>query len=169
MKAFDPSVVTMLPLPRENVEWSKKVYAREVFGFQKGFVNISVPHFGCMECRLVFEGEETIIGLPVADIPGPSLKEKRAFLFSASVDQLEPLIAKGFCVHHDQTHAVINPSGFLHIYLTDPGAIGMRWSVSSDQGDNLRVGRMLQYLTTSFREMAIPSAGYTSFLAFLEH
>ena len=169
VKAFDPSVVTMLPLPQQAAEWSKKVYAREIFGFQKGFVNICVAHFGCMECRLVFEGSETIIGLPVSDIPGPSLKEKRAFLFSATVDQLEPLISKGFSVHHDQTRMVILPSGYIHIYLTDPGVVGMLWSVSSDGIDNLRVARMLQDLTQRFRAMANPSAGHTSFLSFLEH
>jgi hypothetical protein len=164
--AFDPSLFSTLPVGTQ--EWAPLVYSPVMFGYANHFVQVGFPHMCCMEARMLFDGQETIIGLPYERLPGATLKEKRAMLFSAPMDVLASHISGfgGFAIAHDNTQIVVVPTGFVIITIST-GCIGLRWSMSSDDADTNRVKLGLDKLITSFPEMGNASTGHSQWLAWL--
>ena len=122
-----------------------------------------------MEARLVFDGEETVLGLPAAAVPGETLRDKRQFVYSATGADLMELVKKGgWYVKHDQTALLIIPTGFICVFFTTSSTFGIRWSISSDATDTLRAKHMLTNMLNSFPELKGPSLGMASCLNYLE-
>jgi hypothetical protein len=127
-----------------------------------------VPHMGCMEVRMLLYGSESCMGFLPEDIPGGDFREKRSWLYSADIFELKNLAStKGWQATHDQTTALVVPSGFIVVTISE-ASFGIRWSVSSDQQDCTRVQYMLRHVITAFKEIGSPSTGYNQFLTFLQ-
>ena len=138
-------------------------------GYNAGFVNISVAHFSCMEARLVLEGSDVILGFNPDSLPGATMKEKRGYLYGASAEHLTADIQKGgFDIEHDTVKLAVIPSGFILATVCEERTLVLRWSISSDALDVVRIRNMLKALVGSFKELNALSVGYPQFLTFFE-
>ena len=98
---------------------------------------------------------------------GDGLKETRAWLTSASKDDLSDFFArKGFAVEHDSSNLLVIPSGFICCVFSS-GAKMIRWGLSSDDSDTDRVKKSLDMLLQSSEELRETSADYTEFQRYL--
>ena len=166
-KSFDATVVTVLVLPPDQ-DWTKKVFSMQYLGQAANFVSIGFHKMCLTECRLLIEGEELIMGLPLQAIPGPSLLEKRRWVFMQTVDALAQVVSEhGWMWKHDSTTLAIVPSGFVVVIVSQKGCKGVRWSVGADEADTLRVKMQLQDMIASFPESGNPSTGYQLILSWL--
>ena len=166
MKGFDSSLFSQLTLPQ--VDWASKVYTPEFYGLSGKGLLVNMPPFCAMECRLLLAGDEIIMGLPVDAIPHVDFKDKRKFMFVATIDELSSLIKDrgGFIMHHDSTKLAVIPSGFLTA-IYSKNAFGLRWSVSSDENDTNRMKDCLTHLIKAFPEMGNASTGHSQWLQWL--
>ena len=147
---------------------TEKVDALDMFDACDNFFNIYCTHMGAMEMRVLLSGSETLLGIPIDDVPGVDLKEKRTFLNGCPQHELkELLIKKGWMATHTQDMAVLVPSGCLIMTIVNLSN-GMRWSVASDPSDMNRVRMTLAELIRSYRELVAASTDYSQFLQFLE-
>ena len=164
-RAFDASLFSRLPLPRPELHsWVKLFYNMQACGMQGHWANVNLSHMACMEARLITQGKELIIGLPVQKIPGGDLREKRACLMTVTYPILDALVeAGGFALLHDSTQAAVLPSGFMFITYATEQTFMIRWSMSSDQLDTNRVKTILLDMIACFAELKSPSMGYQSF------
>ena len=90
-------------------------------------------------------------------------------MLNASEGELKQIVqTSGIALSHDSTKVAVIPSGFIVMIFTEVKCFGVRWSLSSDANDNMRVRRMLGELTSSYKEMAAPSVGLTAFQGYLE-
>ena len=163
----DVLMMSHMILPKD-LDWAPKVYVKHVFGACADWAHIGMSHMCCMEVRVLFSGREAVLGFPFDEISGASMRDKRAWIVNASADGLTNLAKNGFAVTHDQTEAIVIPTGFMLSYFAHELCLGMRWSITSDQQDTHRVRRLLRELMNSFRELAQPSAGHIGFRSFLE-
>ena len=93
----------------------------------------------------------------------------RAWLHNASAEELHDLVlAKGWYLTHDSSKLALIPTGVITVTISSDGAMGLRWSLSSDQQDTSRVRRILGMLLESFPEMKNASLGYNSYLQYLD-
>ena len=131
---------------------------------QSHWANVNLSHMACMEARLITQGKELIVGLPVHRIPGGDLREKRACLMTVTYPTLDALVeAGGFALLRDCTQAAVLPSGFMFITYATEQTFMIRWSMSSDQLDTSRVATILLDMIACFAELKSPSMGYQSF------
>ena len=165
--SFEPGLLSEHALP-SNSDWSPKIFQKQLFGMNQGFVHISLPHYCMMEGRLILEGKETIFGIAVESVPGESLRDKRSWLNIADQMQLQELTTKGWCVQHTSSHLAVLPSGFFHILLAEENTICLRWSISSDEADNKRVEHLLLQLVSDYKELGDPSKGYKGLIMYLQ-
>ena len=167
--SFDPLFFAKLPVPQE-LEWADKVYRVELFATGANFYNVSAPHLGSMEARMVFDGTITYFGLPVDEVPGRTLRDKREWLMQANVADLTKMVKeKGWACKHDHTHLMVIPSGFIVVQMCDELCYGLRWSMGSDARDSLRVKSMLKLMVDSYPELGNQSQPHSTFMAFLDH
>ena len=125
-------------------------------------LTVGFPHFASMEVRVLIEGSEVIVGIPVSKIPGDLLRDKRNFLLKQAIDDIQRLVEDGgFIAVHDHTKPLLLPTGFVYIYASR-GYAGLRWSCSSDEGDTTRNMMNLEMLLESFPELRKESLGMTS-------
>jgi hypothetical protein len=169
-KAFDATLFTQMPMP-PDAEWMPQVYGHYLFGTNDDHLSVGFTHMGMMEVRVLFEGSETVLGIPTRSLPGDDLKEKRRMLFQMTIDDIKKLVdpadgGAGFATWHDSTKALVIPSGFF-IVVVGPASRGLRWSLCSDDGDTNRVKLMLGSMIASFPEMGNPSTGCSQFLAWI--
>ena len=158
---FDPNLFSQLSVP-PSAEWGPSVYEFQVFGLQKNYVSVAYSHMCQMEARLLFSGEEIVMGIPASVLPGGNLKEKRAQLFQLPMPEVQQLVQQsGWAVWHDNTKLVLIPTGFLVVVAALDKTTGLRWSVSSDEADTNRCKEMLAALLAAFPEMANASTGYS--------
>ena len=135
---------------------------------QSQWANVNLSHMACMEARMLTQGKELIIGLPVSKIPGADLREKRACLMSVTFTILDALVEDGgFALLHDCTQAAVRPSGFMFITYATELTFMLRWSMSSDQLDTNRVKAILPDMILGFAELRSPSMGYQSFCNYI--
>ena len=73
-KCYDAQLFTKYQLPA-NQDWAEKVYRKEYFGNVQHHIQIAMPHFGCMEARMVLYGEGVVFGMALDDIPGATIRE----------------------------------------------------------------------------------------------
>ena len=116
---------------------------------------------------MVLYGEGVVFGMALDDIPGATIREKRAWLYTSLAADLRPVVAKGWAAAMTDEAVVLIPSGHMVVTVGDAMS-GYRWSVSSDQSDQARVKDVLSMLLASFRELAQPSVGYQNYLNYLE-
>ena len=169
--AFDSVLFSRVPLPPATAglaaggEWTEEVYSFEAFGQAPGFVGVGYPHFCAMGNRLILEGQETVIGIPIEKCAGDSLKDKRKQLFLLTVDDLQKLVKEsgGFAVTYDNTKMLALPTGFVLIATSTVETHGFRWSVSGDEQCTSRTKSMLKEMVKSFPEMGNASVGYQQF------
>ena len=169
--AFDPVLFSKIPLPNaasgtaDTAGWASRVYEFEAFGHAPGFVSVGFPHFCCMENRLILEGNETVLGIPIEECPGATLKEKRKHLFLLTIDDLRNLVKEsgGFSATYDNTKLLTLPTGFVLITTSTAETHGFRWSVSGDEQCTSRTKSMLKEIMSSFPEMGNSSVGYQQF------
>ena len=169
-QSFDAALFTTNILPK-NADWADMVCQPQLFGTSSCFLHVGFAHFASMECCLLFEGTETIVGIPLEAVPGSSVKEKRKHLYMSTVDTVRGMVERdGFVVNHDYSSLLVVPTGYLLIVASTGavGAVGLRWSISSDDADSERVKMSLSNLLSSFPEMKNPSTGLGQWLAYLD-
>ena len=138
-KAFDGPLFGKFVLPSPG-PFTAKVYPMQFFGYSARFHTAGVPHMALGEIRVLLEGTETVLGLPVAGCPGATMADKRHWLFKASEIELIAAVKQhGWMLHHDQTKALFVPYGMITSSFSEDGCIGVRWSVSSDDNDRGRL------------------------------
>ena len=165
-KGFDSMIFTTTILPK-NVDWADSIYAMQAIGMEDGFLHTGFTHLCSMEARFLIDGSEIVGGISTEAIPGHTIKDKRKFLYMSTVDTIKTLItASGWLLKHDNTQVLIIPTGFM-VMMCSSGAVGLRWSMSSDDADLERVKLSLTSLLESFPEMRNPSTGHSQFLDFL--
>ena len=162
---FDQNVRAKMLLPA--LDWAKMVFETVMWMTGVGHVHVGMGHFCCMEARLLLEGKEIVLGIPLEKIPGSNMKEKRKHLFSATIDTLTTLLGQGGFLHeHDSSKLLVLPTGFMFVFVST-GACGLRWAVSSDDADTERVKAHLSALIHAFPEMKNPSTGHGQLLDWL--
>lgn len=167
-KAFDAAMFSQLPVPA-SLEWAQKVFQTQFVGMQQHFAHVGVPHFALMEARVVLEGSETVFGIPIDDCPGDDIRGKRNWLMQSSSTDVSAVVEKsGWCITHDQTAAVVIPSGCICIIVSEAETTVMRWSMSSDEACTNRAKFTIINLLRSFKELANPSTGYQAFANYLD-
>ena len=126
-------------------------------GLRKIFCTVNFPAFGCMEGRLVLEGTETVMGIPLDAVPprGPDFFQKRAWLQACSKEDLLTLVREnGWCVAHNNSQCPIVPSGFICVYFCAEKTKLIRWGISSDGRDTERVQVALNMQIEAFTGIA---------------
>ena len=114
-------------------------------------------------------GQETIFGVPLADCIGDTLADKRMWFYHASAEELESVVKnKGWCVTHDESQAVVIPSGTVAVIISSTGCRCIRWSITSDDGDLNRAQFILERMLEVFAELRTPSLGMASFLEYMK-
>jgi hypothetical protein len=156
-----------LPLPKDS-EWWWKVYEPVWWGLSADASSISFTSFCCIEARLLLEGSIHMLGFPPEQLPGSSVKEKREMLSSTTIDDLAKLVktTNGFYALVETNDLIVVPSAWLVITIGNggEGSMGVRWCMSADSADDLRVLGAVQGLLASFPELKNPSQGYIQFL-----
>ena len=71
-----------------------------------------------------------------------------------------------FVVKLEVGHLLALPSGYMMAIASIGSVTGVRWSMSSDEGDSMRVKDMLSRMMNDFPETR--SKGYQQFYDFLE-
>ena len=165
--AFDPCLFSQLALPaHDSHPWTAKVYELQLMGMPRFWINVGATHLACMEARMLFDGEETLYGIPPENVPGDSLKDKRLWLLRATVNELLEAVKAGWCLHHDAGEIAIIPTGFIVIALAKETR-GIWWCMSVDARDTQRCQHMLGELLNSFPELRGPQLGYSGFHDYL--
>ena len=165
-KGFDGLLFRSLPVPEQD--WAVLVFELQFFGYGEQGLTVNFPPFCAMESRLLVQGEEIVIGLQPATVPGKNLKAKRSNLFQMSMDQLQALagMSGNWASHHDSTELLTIPTGFLCIYVSS-GCMGYRWACSGDRADNLRIIESLTSLLDAFPEMKNARSGHVQWKEWL--
>ena len=130
--------------------------------------NIFTTNNGTCEARLFLRGEEDIIGLHYDDVPGNTLREKRAMIARMTIDTMKQIVQEksglAYRGHSEDMRLVVIPSGRLVINASN-GATHMRWGVYCDDADLSRVRTMLDAILTSFPEFENPAYAMKSFMS----
>jgi hypothetical protein len=167
-KAFDGALFSRLPLP-VTTEWAGLIYGMQVMGARKGFQQIGLLHFACMEARVCISGEAHLIGIVPSVVPGANLREKRAFLSGCGVDEVHShAVQGGWGMKMDPGSAVVLPTGFMVVSVFSEDTYWLRWSISSDEQDTNRVKAGIKAITDAYPEMRNASSGHTQFYEFLD-
>jgi hypothetical protein len=163
--AFNEQLFSEVAIPQEN--WALDAYAPFFFAFKENYVIVTVAHMGMMEARAIFEGTCLVAGVPYEAAPGQTMKEKQRSLATMGYDRLKTLIVEshGFAVTHDSTKLLVIPSGYL-LLMASAGCVGVRWSMSGDEADTLRVKYCLTNQLASFPEVGA-KLGYRQWLDWL--
>ena len=163
-KGFDPMLFTKLMLPDE--EWALRVYQFDICFSANHNTNIGTSQFGCTECRIMLEGSEVLVGVPFEKVPGTSFKDKRLNVTRMTVDDITTMVRDngGFSIKlsADDDLCAIIPSGFLLISASTHCKY-LRWNISSDAQDSIRVKIMLKELLHDFPEMRADSQPHQKF------
>ena len=162
---IDPALFQSMALP--SCDWSTRVFEIQFFGCRQYFVNVALGHFGCVECRLVLSGSETIFAVNHQHVPGNTLADKRGFLNTCADMDFAAVMARGFRMESDGSAVAIIPSGFFFVTLSQD-VRGVRWSCAGDDSDRTRVQDMVQKMVSSIAEFSQPSSGYPAMLEFLD-
>ena len=168
-RSFDPCLFSTLALPADQ-EWTHKIYGPTFFGFAKGYTSINMNPMCVMDCRLVLEGEEILIGLPLNRNPPMSIREIRKAVNLMTVDELVRFVheSAGWAVHHDSSHIAIVPTGYLVIQIASEECLGLRCGCASDESDTVRVKSSLDTLISEFPEVGNSSTGYSQWKSWLD-
>ena len=166
-KCFDASMFSKVVLP--SADWADKVYAPAYVGAQEGAVCVLMPHMCCMEARILFSGEAIILGIPIG-AGGHGPKDLRKKIYASTVDDIKVLVESGgFCiVHKADDGCLLFPSGFLWVQVNLTASWGLKWSLSSDEQDCIRVRDCIQKAIDAWPELCNPSTGYVQFLEYLK-
>ena len=124
-----------------------------------------------MASMLVMSGTMKMIGIENDKVSGETFKDKLGNLFSNTIDVIGPLVQKsGFLLVVKPGILYTLPTGFVRVVATPvgEGCKGIRWSLASDEADDVRVLAVVRGLVESFPELRRPSQGYQAFLDFLE-
>jgi hypothetical protein len=146
-----------------------KIYSPYFYGYARSYVAVQMPHMASMEARVLFEGVELVAGVPIEQVEGRALKEKRQNLTHMGYDRLRALLkdSGGFAVRHDSDRLLVIPTGFLLI-VASAACRGARWSLSGDVSDTLRMRLSLVGVLGSYPEMGNASTGYSQWKAWLD-
>jgi hypothetical protein len=146
---YDSMLFTTSALPA--AAWSQEVYQLQLYASAQYLITIAVPHLGLMEARLAIEGSETCCAIKVELIPGQTLFDKRQWVLNACAQDLQPVVNKGVKVTNDGTGVCVFPTGVMVISVSR-GVKALRWSLSSDDADDMRVKVMIRSLVEGFEE-----------------
>ena len=99
---------------------------------------------------------------------GTDFFQKRGWLQACSKEDLLALVRdNGWCVAHNNSQALIVPSGFICVYFCPEKTKLIRWGISSDGRDTERVKIALEMQIDAFTELRNASSGYLGFHRFL--
>jgi hypothetical protein len=164
---FGKEVFSAISLPVQD--WCTKVYSPYLYGYARSYVSVQMPHMAAMEASVIFEGYEVVAGVPIEQVEGRTIKEKRQNLTTMGLDRLRTLLkdSGGFIVRHDSARLLVIPTGFM-LLTASPAARGARWSLSGDVSDTLRTRHTLAGVLESYPEMGNASTGYGQWKAWLD-
>lgn len=166
---LDGQLFTQFILPKE-LPWSSKVNDIQVFGSAINYVSCGYPPFGAMEVRVVFSGSILVVGISDDYLPNKDLKVARKTLLTMPKAELQKLVeTHGFLTEVMHGELVVIPSGFFCIVISTSASEGLRWTISSDQPDTLRVHNSLKQLLSVFPELRSSNTGYAAFEEWLSH
>ena len=141
----------------------------EFFGYLACQTSVGPAHFCSMEVVVCLEGEMLVLGIPVEKVPGANAKDKRAFIYHATIDSLTPLVVdSGFLVRVGCQTIAVSPTGFLFVRVALKPTIGLRWSLSADSSDRTRMSVSLREQISSFPELRSPKLGLVGCLEFMD-
>ena len=111
--------------------WDPCIYLHKV-----GQHVLQLTHYGFPECRLLLDGDELIIALSYAAVPGTGFAQKMAAVSDMRVDRFIDFACKhGFIARMKaKGDLLIIPAGFLVCTITGTGncdAAVLRWSFST--------------------------------------
>ena len=166
--AFDVQITTSLVLPDES--WAKRIFDPEVVQSQSTFNSIWVSGNGTCEVRVYLHGAEILVGIPLRNISGTSLSEKRAQISAITAAQLKNMVDEchGWVIKAtaEEDCAYLIPSGHM-LLQTSEGAGYIRWGVSCDDQDTQRVSSVVQDIIASYPEYAGPTTTLAQWGAWL--
>jgi hypothetical protein len=165
---YDGNLFSTLPLPESD--WKEKVFTPNFICTAPGFAQCNLPHMALMEARLMIEGEQLILGIPISPDSGRlPLKELRKRIHMATIDSLKPMLEQGgFCIKQTAGEIVVLPTGFLIVQISLSQVWCLRWSLSSDSACTQRTCMFLDEFLASYPEASMPSTGYQQFSAYLK-
>lgn len=165
-EALDPALFHRLAVPK-GCSWEEQMFGLQSFASSPQQISVCFTHFAAMEARLLLEGEEVILAMPIDTVPGESLKEKRKYIFQAPNEAVKTLVDNGgFMLKHSSTHPVVLPSGFSYA-IASSGCVGIRWTSSADDNDTRRFRTGLGLMLESFPELRNPNLGMSVCHGFL--
>jgi hypothetical protein len=149
--AYPNECCTRLMLPDEP--WAHKLYSPEIYVRTAAMSDVSWTPNCVASARVLLSGSDDICGITFGAVPGDTISEKRHALSQMTVDALDALMQKnaGWCMRMsgDNNECFLVPSGCL-ILTGGEGSDTLRWGVSSDVADTVRVASNLQAVTESF-------------------
>ena len=166
-RALDPGMTTRWVLP--EAPWAESVFTPSCVGFKAPSMHASWQLLGKMEALTVFQGTAKIFSIESTSMLGASYADKRKWLYTATIDELiSAAKGHGYLAVAEAGITYVFPSGFCWVMVANEGMKGMRWSLTSDEGDKARVMLTVRGCLNAFTELRQPSTGWQSFLDFLE-
>ena len=123
-----------------------------------------------MEGRLLLEGTEHIFGIKTDLVPGNSIREKKAFLYTMSSEFLNDALSSSQAFFYILLPGIMFtiPSDYMVCVASATNTKGVRWSLSADDNDSARVKKVLTAVLASFPELRGMDKGYQQFCDFLQ-
>ena len=167
--SYDQSLLTKLILPDED--WAGEIYGFEVFATTGAFSDVMTTMNCTIDARCYVSGNEIAVGIPFSRCPGEDFSQKRAVMLNLTVDALFKLVQETggwMCNMKSGENALyVIPSGYV-VGFSSRGAKCVRWGISGEDQDTLRVLNMAREITKSFPEMANGSQALGQFMGVLQ-
>ena len=127
-------------------------------------------HFCTLDARVLLEGKQLVLGAHVDKIPGCTIREKKSHMYTASPEFVADMLSSSdaFFVKLEPGQLLATPSGFMLAVASIGTTSGIRWSVSYDESDNVRVKNLVAQMMLDFPELKGVSRGYQQWFDLLD-
>jgi len=166
-KGWDATCFSAQPTPVDK--WSIQLWRPAVFASEPNQVYTGLPHYGCMNARVVLSGSQVLFGMKTQEIDGADLREKKNFMVQIGAELIAQRIAekRAFIITAEPGVLVMLPSDILYTVATLESTVGLRWCVAGDDPECERVALSLESAMECFPELKQPARGYLQYLGFL--
>ena len=161
---MDAAAFQRFVIPKESVMLDEKVCRLQWYAQRESSVICGMNTFAAMEGRLIMDGECHWIGIACDQVPGDSLRDKRAVILGMAEGDLKTLIeTHGWSLSAAAGDIMIAPSGFVCCVVAETTVYGMRWTIAADDADALRCKTGLAEIMAAYPETKQPSTGLSMF------
>ena len=153
-------------LPR--APWASQVFQMEVVATCDSYATAGWNHYGMITCCVVLAGDVSFWGVPSGKLEGASFADQRANVLRSTVDDLVNVLNSGCGAFFYRFKAGGGPNGECVIVFPSNCLVAwagkdlrmLRWVISGDNNDNVRVAHALRNLILSFPEFSGPNQAY---------